>query len=181
MPITSGDIKYKLSVTTGSAGNTVAQADPNAALGKYISTSDWNQSVLAGNLFDLITGDQNAAGAVDYRCVFVWNNHATNTWYAPKVWVSEQIAGGADVAIGLDPAGVVPVGQSGAQAATVANEATAPAGVTFSTPLSKPAGLSVADVPAGSCFAVWLRRTATDSAAKDADGVTIETSGDTAE
>ncbi len=181
MPITSGDIKYKLSVTTGSAGNTTAQADPNAALGKYISTTDWNQSSLSLNLFDLISGDSNAAQDVDYRCVFVWNNHATNTWYAPKVWVSEQISGGADVAIGLDATGVVPVGQAGAQAVTVANEATAPSGVTFSTPLSKATGLSVADVPAGSCFAVWLRRTATNSAAKDADGVTITASGDTAE
>lgn len=181
MPITSGDIRYRLSVTTGSAGNTTAQADPNASLGKYISTTAWDQTSLNLNLYDLITGDANAAGAVDYRCVFVWNNHATNTWYGPKVWVSEQISGGADVAIGLDPAGVVPVGQSAAQAATIANEATPPSGVTFSTPLSKPAGLSVADVPAGSCFAVWLRRTATNSAAKDADGVTIEASGDTAE
>jgi len=42
---------FKYSVTTGSAGNTTAQASPNASLGKYISTTQWTGGTL-NDLFD---------------------------------------------------------------------------------------------------------------------------------
>ena len=49
MAIVTGDILWKLSIKTGSAGNSLAQTDPNASLGKYISTSAW----AGGTLHDL--------------------------------------------------------------------------------------------------------------------------------
>lgn len=87
MPITTSDIKVRLSTTSGSEGNSQAQANPNASLGKYISTTDLSGTAL-NNLFDNISGDEQALGTTDYRCVFVYNSHSTLTLQTPKYWLS---------------------------------------------------------------------------------------------
>lgn len=179
MPITSSDILFKLAVTTGSAGNSTAQADPNASLGKYVSTTQLTGATLA-NLFDAVSGDENAASDVEYRCLFVHNAHATLTLQSAVAWLSSETSGGAVAAIGLDPAGNVAVGSGADQAATVANESTAPTGVTFSAPTSKGTGLSIGNLAAGQVRAIWVRRTAANSAAVDVDGCVIRVEGDSA-
>ena len=50
MPISSTDLLFKYSVTTGSAGNSVSQGNPNASIGKYISTTQWTGGTLNGGL-----------------------------------------------------------------------------------------------------------------------------------
>lgn len=177
MSIASSDIKHRLTIKTGVAGDANAQADPNQSLGKYCSTTDLVDATL-DNLFDNISGDENAASTVDYRAIVVKNGHATLTLVAPKVWISSEVAGGASVAIGLDPVGVV--ASTAVAGTSIANETTAPAGVTFSAPTTKGAGLSVADVPAGSCFLLWVRRTAANTSAVDSDGATYRAEGDSA-
>jgi hypothetical protein len=179
MPIVSSDIKIRLSIKTGSAGNSAAQPDPNASLGKYISTTDLVDNTL-NNLFDNISGDENAASTVDYRCVFVYNSHATLTLFSPKVWFVSQVAGGADMDMALDSTAASDVASSAAQALSVANETTAPAGpLTFSNPTSKAAGLSIGDLTPGQVKGIWIRRTATNSAALNSDGGQIRVEGDT--
>lgn len=179
MAIVSTDLKFKLSVTSGSAGNSQAQADPNASFGKYISTTEIVDAT-DNNLFDDVSGDENAASDVEYRCLFIHNSHATLTLQAAKAWISAEVSGGAAVAIGLDPAGNVAVGSASAQAAQIANESTAPAGVTFSAPTDKASGLSIGNLGPGQCRAIWMRRTAANTPALDADGVTLRVEGDTA-
>lgn len=178
MAITAADVLFKLSVAAA-AGNTTAQPDPNASLGDQISTTQITDATLH-NLFDVVTGDENAASDVEYRCYFVHNNHGSLTWETVKLWIASEVAGGASAAIGLDPAGVVAVGLGSAQAAVVANESTAPAGVTFTAPTTKAAGLTIGNIPAGSVQAIWVRRTAANTAAVDTDGVTPRCEGDTA-
>lgn len=178
MAITAADIKYKLAVAAA-AGDTTAQPDPNASLGDQISTTEITDATLH-NLFDVVTGDENAASDVEYRCLFVHNDHATLTWEDVVVWLSAEVAGGAVAAIGLDPAGVTAKGAAVAQAATIANEGVAPAGVAFSAPTTKGTGLVIGDIPAGSVAAIWVRRTAANTAALDNDGVTVRVEGDTA-
>lgn len=178
MAIVTSDILFKLAVAAA-AGDTTAQADPNASLGDQISTTQITDATLH-NLFDKITGDENAASDVEYRCYFVHNNHASLTWESVVVWLSSETAGGAVAAIGLDPAGVTAKGLGSAQAATIANESTAPAGVVFSAPTTKGAGLSIGNIAAGSVAAIWVRRTAANTAAIDLDGVVIRCEGDTA-
>jgi hypothetical protein len=117
---------------------------------------------------------------VDYRCFFVHNAHATLTWYSPVVWISSETAGGASAAIGVDATATSAIGASSAQAVTIANELTAPSGVTFTAPASKAAGLAVGDLGPGQCRAIWVRRTAANTAALDVDGVVIRVEGDTA-
>lgn len=177
MAITAPDILFKLSVAAA-AGDTTA-GTPATSLGDQISTTQIVDATVH-NLFDKITGDENAASDVEYRCFFVHNNHATLTWENVKVWISSETAGGASAAIGLDPAGVTVKGLGSAQAATVATEQDAPAGVAFTAPTTKTAGLTIGDIPAGSVAAIWVRRTAANSAALDTDGVVIRCEGDTA-
>lgn len=177
MAIVAADILFKLSVVAA-AGNTTV-GTPAGALGDQISTTQITDATV-GNLFDNVTGDENAASTVDYRCFFVHNAHATLTWETVKVWISSEVAGGASVAIGLDPAGVTAVGLASAQAATIANELAAPAGVTFTAPTTKGTGLTIGNVAAGSVAAIWVRRTAANNAALDNDGATIRCEGDTA-
>jgi hypothetical protein len=179
MAITATDILFKFSTTAGSAGNSLAQADPNASLGKYISTTQITDASLH-NLFDVVTGDENAASDVEYRCIFVHNAHASLTWQAPVVWLSAEVSGGAVAAISVDTTAASAIGAAPAQAKQVADESTAPATQTFTAPTTKGTGLALADIPAGSCRAIWIRRTAANTAALNNDGVTLRVEGDTA-
>lgn len=259
MPIQSSDIKMRLSIKTGSAGNSLAQSDPNASLGKYISTTDIADNTL-NNLFDNVTGDENALGDVEYRCVFFYNAHGSLTLETPRVWIGGKRCtsdGGTDVvtcvghgfsnghavrveaelpgdalpsglgnsttyyvrdasddtfrltddpsegapsvnigsssgfavrqyshtsvAIGLDTNTASAVTSGSAQAVEIADEGTAPSGVSFSSPLTKNDGLSLGNLPAGQCRAVWIRRTALNNGARNNDGMNLKISGDTAE
>jgi len=179
MAITTSDILFKYATTAGSAGNSQAQGNPNNSLGKYISTTQWPDATLNG-LYDDVSGDENAASTIDYRCVFVHNNHGSLTLTDPKLWISSEVAGGTSIAIGIDTTAASAVGNSSAQALTIANETTAPAGVSFSSPTSKGAGLSLGNIPNGQVKAFWVRRTAANSAALNADGVGVTCEGDTA-
>lgn len=175
MPITSTDILLKLATTAGAAGN-ANTSTPNASLGKYISTTQVVDNTL-NNLFDNISGDENAAATIDYRCLFIHNNHGTLTYQAIVVYLLSEVAGGANIAIGVDTTAASAIGSASAQALTIANEITAPAGVTFTSPTTLGAGIVVGDILPGQCRAIWVRRTATISAALNNDGVTLRVQG----
>jgi hypothetical protein len=178
MPIASTDILFKFSTTAGAAGNTTAGGAPGTSLGKYVSTTQIVDATL-DNLFPDITGDENAASNADYQCIFVHNNHATLTLQNAVAWLSAEVAGGAATAIGGDTTAASAVGASAAQALQIADKNTAPAGVGFSAPTTKAAGVAIGSIGPGQVKAVWVRRTATNSAAFNNDGVTIRVEGDT--
>ncbi len=178
MAIVSGDILFKLSVLTGSAGNSTA-GTPAGSLGKYISTTAITDASL-NNLFDDVSGDDNAASDVEYRCFFVHNNHGSLTLQSPVVWMSAEVGGGAAAAIAVDGVAASAIGAAPAQADEVADEDTPPSGESFSSPTTKGTGLALSDIASGYCRAIWVRRTAADTGAVDNDGVTIRVEGDTA-
>lgn len=180
MPIVDTDIVYRLSIKTASAGDADAQADENESLGKYMSTTALDLGTPLNNLFDDVSGAENAASDVEYRCIFVLNDHATLPLQGTKVWIQSEVANGASIAIGLDPAGNVARNSGSAQAAEIANEGAAPAGVSFSSPTSEGAGLSIGDLDADDVRAIWIRRTAANNAALNNDGATLRVKGDTA-
>jgi hypothetical protein len=181
MAIAASDIKFKLSIKTGSAGNAAAQPDVNESLGKYISTTEITDNTL-NNLFDDISGDENAASDVEYRCIFVHNAHATLTWTTVVVWLSAEVSGGASIEIAIDDLPDSAIGASPAQADEIADESTAPgSGVgSFSAPVTKGTGLALGDIAPGFCRAIWIKRTAANTVALGSDGVTIKCEGDTA-
>lgn len=174
--ITSGEILLKYSVSAA-AGNTTA-GTANTSLGDQISTTAWAGGA-ANDLFDDISGAENAASTVDYRCIFVHNSNGANTLQNAVVWLSAETAGGASIAVGADTTAASALGSASAQALTIGNETTAPAGVTFSSPTTVGTGVSLGNIPSGQVKAFWIRRTAANTSALSNDGVTIAVGGDT--
>jgi hypothetical protein len=177
MPITT-EILCKLSVNT-SPGNSTAQANPNNSLGGYMSSTQLTAATL-NNLFDDVTGDENAASEAEYRCIFFHNSHGSLALESPKIWIQSETASGANTAIALAGQGVVSATQAGTpQADVIADENTAPSGEVFSSPTTKTGGLSPGNIAAGSTIGVWVRRTAANTGALALDGAVIRIEGDT--
>lgn len=172
--ITSAEILFKFAVAAA-AGNTTA-GTAATSLGDQISTTQWTNGA---TLFDDISGAENAASTVDYRCIFVHNSNAANALENAVVYLSAETAGGASIAVGADTTAASALGSGSAQALTIANETTAPAGVTFSSPTTAGAGVSLGSIPSGQVKAFWVRRTAANTAALSGDGVTLAVAGDT--
>lgn len=175
--IVAGEILFKYSVAAA-AGNTTA-GTALTSLGDQISTTAWAGGA-ANDLFDDISGAENAASTVDYRCIFVHNSNASNILVGAKVYLSAEVAGGAAVAIAVDNIVASAIASASPQAAAVGSETTAPTGVgAFSAPITSGTGLVLGDIGIGQCRAFWIRRTAANTAALSGDGVTIAVSGDT--
>lgn len=175
MPVSSADVLIKLSVKTGTAGNSTA-GTPNNSLGKYISTTEIVDAVL-NNLFDNVSGDENATSDIEYRCIFVHNAHATLSFDNVRIYLASEVAGGASAAIGTDPTAASPIAQAAAQALEVADENTAPAGVAFTSPVDLATAINLGNLASGSCRAFWIQRTAANTAALSNDGVTLRING----
>ena len=167
MPIISTDIIYRLS---GGAAN----SDPNASLGGAKSST----AVGAGlhNLFDIVSSAESSSGDTEYRCVYVHNNHGSLTMQNSVVWVSSNTPStDTTIEIGVGTAAINGTEQ------TVANESTAPAGVSFSAPSTFGTALSLGNIPAGQHKAVWIKRIVNAAAAAyNSDTATITVQCDTA-
>ena len=161
MAIISTDIQYRLS---GGASN----SDPALSLGGVKS------STAASNYFDDVSSAEASAGDTEYRCVYVHNNHGTLSLIGAKVFIQTNTpSSDTDVAIGLGSSAINGTEQ------TVANESTAPTGVSFSAPTTFAGGLAIGDLAAGAHKAVWVRRTVNAGAAAYADSFTLRVQGDT--
>ena len=171
MAVVAGEILIKGSGGS-TPGNSTAIANPNLWLGNFMSSTQLTAASL-NNAFDDVSGAENAASTVDYRCLFIHQSNATDTATVCRIWLNSETAGGAVAAIGLDPAGLKAANSATAQAATIANETTAPAGVTFTAPTTDAGGLAIANMTAATCVAVWVRRTAANSASLSLDGVVL--------
>ena len=180
MAIVAADILIKLATTAGTAGNQGAGTPTTGSdYGKYISTTEVSGTAL-NNLFDDITGQENFDSDVEYRPVFVHNSHGSLTMQNTVVYISAETAGGASAALGADTTASSALGSASAQALTIANENTAPAGVSFSSPTTRGTGVSLGNIAAGSVKAFWIRRTAANTVALNNDGLTFTVSCDTA-
>jgi len=101
----------------------------------------------ANNLFDDITKSESSLGGVEYRCVYITNELATDETL--NLWVDRQPSPDS-IQIGFDPVG------AGGTAPSVVDETTAPNLVSFTAP-SEVAPLAVALI-AGQSVPVWVRR-----------------------
>ena len=161
MVIVSIDIQYWLS---GGASN----SDPALSLGGVKSSTS------ASNYFDDVSSAEASSGDTEYRCVYVHNAHATLTLIGAKVFIQANTpSSDTDVAIGLGSSAINGTEQ------TVADESTAPTGVSFSAPTTFAGGLAIGDLAAGAHKAVWVRRTVNAGAAAYADSFTLRVQGDT--
>jgi len=177
--IIASEIVTRLTTTAGSAGDSTAQANPNASLGKYASTTAWSGGS-ANDLFDDISGAENAASTVDYRALAVLNNNAANPLQNAVAYIASEVAGGASIALAADNIAASAKGSASAQLAQIASETTAPSGVgTFSSPTTAGTGVSLGTIPVANVKGLWVRRTAANTAALSGDGFTLGIAGDT--
>lgn len=162
MPIVSADIKYRLS---GGGGN----ADPALSLGGAKSSTE-----AGSNLLDAVSSAEALAGDVEYRCFYVHNAHATLTLENAVAWI-EANTPSADTTldIGLGTSAVNATEQ------TIADENTAPTGITFVAAVNEAGAVALGNIPAGQHRAVWVRRTVNAGAAASNDTATLTVKGDT--
>jgi hypothetical protein len=181
--IVSSDILFKLSAPGASTGNTVSGTAGNS-WGNYISTTQLSNTPL-DNLFTDITGAENAAEQVDYACVFIHNNTSSgNSMLNTVAWLplSLFVTGGANIALAADTYSASAIGTSSQQAVKITANTNAPSGVSgwvspVNTAPSYPSytnGIQLGTIAPGYCIAVWVRRSATNSAPVNNDGFTLE-------
>lgn len=108
-------------------------------------------------VFPTVSAGNSLAGLIQYRCLYVYNNHPSLTANALKVFVAQATTGPDEIYIGLDPAGVGNGSTTGV-ATVVALDTTPPTGVTFSNPLSSTTGLLAGNLGPGQSFAFWEKR-----------------------
>jgi len=168
MAIVAGDIDFRLS---GGAAN----SDPDAALGGAKSSTELTDATLE-NLFSNAPAAESEAGSVKYRCFYVHNNHGSLALQNAEIWISANTPSGDTVAaIGLGTSAVNGTEQ------TVADEDTAPSGVTFSSADGQDNALSIGNIPADEHKAIWVRRTISAGAgAYNPDNMVINVEGETA-
>lgn len=161
MAILEADIQYRFS---GGASN----SDPLLSLGGEKS------SVESGSVvFDDVPSAEALAGSVEYRGLYIHNAHATKTYILPKVWIQANTPSPTtEIAIGLGTSALNATEQ------TIANETTAPVGVTFLTVSDEGTGIELGSIPAGQSRFIWLRRTVNAGTAAVNDSATIRTKGD---
>lgn len=180
MPVATSDIDIRLSVTTG-AGDSTAQGNPNASLGEFMSTT--NMGTALHDLFDLVSGAEDVASDVEYRCIFVHNDHATDSAFNVFVWNSADVGGGAAIALAADSAGVVAGNSASAQAIEINDEGDSGnelSGLTFAAHTSLATAISVGTLTAGQAIGIWVRRSAANNGPVNNDGFTLSVTFDTA-
>lgn len=166
MAVVAGDIKFYLS---GGAAN----SDPNASLGGVQSSVEVTDATLE-NLFDNVSSADASAGETNYRCIYVENTNATDS-LTSAVTFFQAVPSVTGIAMGLDAAGL------NGTATTIANEDSAPAGVSFTTPEVAGSGLDLTTLAAGDSYAIWVRRVvAAGASSNPLDSTTIRVQGDTA-
>jgi hypothetical protein len=170
--IIASEIVWRFTTTAGSAGDTTANTTVGTFLGKYAATSAWAGGG-TNDLFADITGAQNAASQVDYAGLAILNNNTANSAQNSVGYLSSEVAGGASVAIGFDTTAASAKGSASAQLLTIANNTTAPAGVSFSSPTT------LGTIPVANVKGLWVRRTAANTSALSSDGVTLAVQVDT--
>lgn len=160
MPIADTDIRFRLS---GGAAN----SSPVASLGGAKS------SVTGGaNVFDSISGAENSTGDIEYRCIYVHNAHGSLTLHNATAWIDANTpSGNTTIEIALGSSAINGTEQ------TVADEGSAPTGVTFLAAVNKAGGILLGDIPPGQHRAFWLKRILTPGAtptASDTFTVAVE-------
>lgn len=174
--ITAAEILFRLTTVAGAAGNSTAST-PAASIGKYASTTLFNTG---DQLFDDITGAENAQGATDYRAVAIHNTNGANPLVAAVAYLSAETNGGASLTLAADTTAPSAIGSAAAQLLTGTSDTAGPqTALTYSAPTTAAAGVPLGTVGVAQVKGLWAKRTATNSAALTGDGATIAVAGDT--
>ncbi len=156
MPIAQSDIKFFKSAATDSDGGAISATE--------ITDNTLN------NLFDDVSGDEAQAGDVEYRKIFIKNNHGSLTWIAVKAWI-ESLTSSTDDEIAIS----LSTNLTGSNATGD--------GQSYVAPTAKTHGdvLVVGNLTAGGYKDIWIRRTVSAGAAAFTnDTAVLKAEGETA-
>ncbi len=145
---------------TSSAGQ--AQADPNASLGGYRSTTELSATSMK-NLFDDVSIVEALTGDVEYRMVDIYNDGADPVYKAQFYMQSQTSSPGTVLSFGYSATDQPHADNWNGEA--LSNESTAPASpsMTFYD-FTKTAPLALGTIPAGQSKRVAVKRTVTAGA-----------------
>lgn len=171
MTFTAADVQYLLAAPNASAGYAVPGTVYNSN-GLYCSTTQLNLEVPGNNFFPDLTGPQTAAQQVDYQCLFIYNSSDTVTMTGATVWMpsGSVVSDALDWAVGADAVGASPYESTSPQAASITSPYIEPSGVlSWVSPSSTiSGGLFIGNINPQQVYCIWVRRTATGTAAEDA-------------
>ena len=148
-----------LRLSTGNAASTNL-ANQNGSLGGKPAASGTGNtqitipenSFIMNILYDNITSSENMAEVPEYRCVYI-DNSATganqSAFLGSKIYVSGSTY--AEFQLGK-------VAAKNTDAGVIANETTAPAGITFAT-YNRDNKMVIGDLLPGERYAIWIKRT----------------------
>ncbi len=173
MAITSGDILFFLTTTSGSAGFSNVGTN-TSSLGKYCSTTQVTNNTLQ-NLFLNASGLQNSNSIVDYRGIFIVNSNPSGlVMQNAMVYCSAEVSGGATVQIAVDSVLTSGISSSLAQMDQIATPTSVPSyNGGFSFPVTVGTALSLGNISSGSGKGVWIKRNCQNTSAVDSDTIVI--------
>lgn len=180
MPILTGDLKFNKSLHTVAAGtdNGNTHGSEVESLGGAISTSELVSAEVHG-LFDAVPSAEALAGRVEYRLIYVKNDHSDLTLYDAKVFMFENTTSeNSIIELGLDPV----AGNGDDSVIELDDEADSTdklSAVVFGAHSTFDSGLDIGNLAAGSKRAVWVRRTIEAGATAASELATIAVRGDT--
>lgn len=159
MPIIQSEIKL-FSTTNGLGGAITANEILSASL---------------HNVFNKVNSTDALLGKTYYKCLYVKNTNAAITLEAAKVYIASNTPSATtSMEIGLGTAAINFSEQ------LIANETTAPIGVTFTALTGVANAVSIGNLANGSYKSIWLKLVVgAGTVAANADGATIEITGDT--
>ena len=108
---------------------------------------------IANEIFDDVLKAESAAGATEYRGLYMHNAHGVDTSFDCRIWLKQDSTGPDAIAMAVADEGV-----NITMEGPLANETTAPATVSFTSPPNQGAGLPMGDLPPGQHRGFWLRR-----------------------
>lgn len=159
MPIAATDIKrYK---TTNN-------------LGGAITANEVNDATLA-EVFANISSAEASSGVTKYACIYVRNKHGSLTLSAVKHWILSNTPS-------ADTTYEIAVGKAGKNnpEPAIADETTAPTGVTFSAAANEAGAQSLPDLGPDDYIAIWLKLVVNaNAAAVNLDNAVFRVKGDT--
>lgn len=139
---------------SGGASNT----DPNASIGGVISAYEIVDATM-DSMFDDLSIAEAVAGDINYRCFYIKNTNATEVLFSTVLWIDGPPGGDATMYLGCPFAlGVPDPANVNTTPTAIANEATAPSGVTFIAATSEASGLIIGNLAAGDYYPFWVKR-----------------------
>ena len=184
MAIVAGNLSVWL---TGAASDGAAQADPNASLGGFRSSTQITTGVL-NNLWDNTSGAEASAGDTEYRCVCIRNDHATLELTDAKIYIAAT--GNAQIVISYAVESPTTSNTTGS-CQTIVNESTTPTvntgncsdwstATSYATGVALSQGAHDAHLGVGEIMFVWFKRVvAAGATAVNSVGPYVYIQGDT--